>query len=70
MTQNIPCKGEFVIILEAAPDNLNADKEEAKMRLLFEHIASSMSHRAAVKLALELSDLPRNKLYDIASDYY
>lgn len=66
----IPSKGEFVVILEGAPDSVNADLEEQKMRLLFKNVAANMSHKDAVNLAKQLSDLPKNTLYQIASEYY
>ena len=67
---NIPCKGEFVIVLESASENEQAKLEEQKMRILFSSVCSQMSHKDAVRLACELSDLPKNTLYEIASEYY
>ena len=68
--EQIPTKGEFVIVLEGAKANASEYEQEAKMRCLFEQVAKSMTHKDALKLALQLSDLPKNKLYEIAREYY
>ncbi len=67
---SIPCKGEFVVILEGASKDAQTDAEVEKMRHLFEQLAAVMSHKDVVMLACELSDLPKNALYEIASEYY
>ena len=66
----IPSKGEFVVVLEGALHDAHTDQAIEKMRLLFEKIAPTMSHKDAVKLAQEISGLPKNSLYEIASEYY
>lgn len=66
----IPCKGEFVVIVEGASEDVQTDAEVEKMRQLFEQLAAMMSHKDVVKLACELSHLPKNTLYEIASEYY
>jgi len=67
---SIPTKGEFVVIAEGASDDVQTDSEIEKMRQLFEQLAAVMSHKDAVKLACELSGLPKNTLYEIAREYY
>ena len=67
---DIPNKGEFVIVLEGAAHSEDTDAELEKMRLLFEAVSSTMSHKDAVKLAALLSGLPKNTLYQVASEYY
>jgi hypothetical protein len=37
---------------------------------LFSKVVSVMSHRDAVSLAMSLTSLPKNTLYDLASEYY
>ncbi len=68
--QIIPCKGEFVVIIEGNSDQLDLVAEEENMRKLFMQISSCMSHKDAVSLARQLSSLPKNRLYEIASEYY
>lgn len=63
-------KGEFVVILEGKREESVSDEDVDKMRLLFASVASIMSHKDAVRLAKSLSGLPKNKLYEIASEYY
>lgn len=67
---SIPCKGEFVVLVEGNLDPNDTADEERKMRLLFAKISSSMTHKDAVTLAKALSGLPKNTLYQIASEYY
>lgn len=67
---SIVCKGEFVVLLDGAKDDSKSSEEEKKMRLLFASVTTAMSHTDAVKLARQLSDLPKNTLYQIASEYY
>lgn len=68
--ESIACKGEFVVLLDGAKDDPKSSEEEKKMRLLFASVTTTMSHTDAVKLARQLSDLPKNTLYQIASEYY
>ena len=67
---SIPIKGEFVVVVEGATDSKQVNFEEQKVRILFENIAAYMSHKDSVRLAREISDLPKNTLYEIASEYY
>jgi len=67
---SIPVKGEFVVVVEGTTDSKQVNLEEQKVRILFENIAAYMSHKDSVRLAREISDLPKNTLYEIASEYY
>ncbi len=69
-TGEIPVKGEYVIVLEGAGADQQSAIETAKMRRLFEQISCLMSHKDAVRLACDLSDLPKNTLYHLAREYY
>ena len=66
----IPLKGEFVVVIEGADGSAQNDIDLQNMRLLFSKVASVMSHRDAVSLAMSLTSLPKNTLYDLASEYY
>ena len=66
----IVLKGEFVVVIEGADGTAQNDIELQNMRLLFSKVVSAMSHRDAVNLALSLTSLPKNTLYDLASEYY
>jgi len=66
----IPLKGEFVVVIEGADGSAQNDIDLQNMRLLFSKVASIMSHRDAVSLAMSLTSLPKNTLYVLASEYY
>ena len=66
----IPCKGEFVVILEADDGSEQIQAELQNVRSLFEKLAGVVSHKDAVDLAKSISSLPKNTLYDLASEYY
>ncbi len=68
--ETIPLKGEFVVIIEGADGSTQNDIDLQNMRLLFSKVTSVMSHRDAVSLAMSLTSLPKNTLYDLASEYY
>ena len=68
--QTIPCKGEFVLIIQGDSGSTQHSLDEQNMRLLFAKVAPVMSHKDAVELAKNLSGLPKNLLYDLASEYY
>ncbi len=69
-SQTIPCLGEFVILLQGDSGAAAKRLEINKMRMLFERVCPSMSHRAAVELARTQSSLAKNLLYDLAAEYY
>ena len=69
-TQEIPIKGEFVVIIEAADAMLKAQQEIKLVNQLFAETADYMSHKQAVMLAQKLFDLPKNQLYELAQTYY
>lgn len=66
----IPSKGEFVVILEGDDGSGQSYIEMQNMRLLFSKVSSVMTHKDAVELARSLSELPKNTLYALASEYY
>jgi 16S rRNA (cytidine1402-2'-O)-methyltransferase len=66
----IALKGEFVVVIEGADGSAQNDLDMQNMRLLFSKVVSVMSHRDAVSLAMSLTSLPKNTLYDLASEYY
>lgn len=68
--QEIPCKGEFVVIIQGDSGSAQHVLDEKNMRLLFAKVAPIMSHKDAVELAKRLSSLSKNTLYDLASEYY
>ena len=68
--QTIPSKGEFVVIIQGDSGSTQDGLDEQNMRLLFAKVAPVMSHKDAVELAIKLSGMPKNRLYDIASEYY
>jgi 16S rRNA (cytidine1402-2'-O)-methyltransferase len=68
--QTIPCKGEFVILLQGDDGTISQQLDEEKIGTLFSRITPVMAHRDAVELGLLLSSLPKNTLYKLASDYY
>jgi 16S rRNA (cytidine1402-2'-O)-methyltransferase len=68
--ETIALKGEFVVVIEGADGSAQNDIDLQNMRLLFSKVTSVMSHRDAVSLAMELTSLPKNTLYDLASEYY
>ncbi len=68
--ETIPLRGEFVVVIEGADGSAQNDIDLQNMRLLFSKVASVMSHRDAVSLATSLTSLPKNTLYDLASEYY
>ena len=68
--ETIPQKGEFVVVIEGADGTVQNDMDQQNMRLLFSKVVSVMSHRDAVNLALKLSSLSKNTLYNLASEYY
>lgn len=68
--QTIPCLGEYVILLQGDNGAKSDLIEINKIRTLFEQLSGLMSHRAVVELARTQCSLPRNLLYDLASEYY
>ena len=68
--EEIALKGEFVIVIEGADGRAQNETDLQNMRLLFSKVSSVMSHRDAVSLAMTLTSLPKNTLYDLASEYY
>ncbi len=68
--QTIPCKGEFVVIIQGDSGSAQHISDEQNMRLLFAKVAPVLSHKDAVELAKSLSGLSKNILYDLASEYY
>jgi len=68
--ETIPVKGEFVVVIEGADGSAQNDIDLQNMRLLFSKVTSAMSHKDAVSLAMSLTSLPKNTLYDLASEYY
>ncbi len=68
--EEIALKGEFVIVIEGADSRAQNETDLQNMRLLFSKVSSVMSHREAVSLAMTLTSLPKNTLYDLASEYY
>ena len=67
---SILCKGEFVLVIQGADGTVQNEMDIENMRLLFSKVASVMSHKDAVSLACSLTTLPKNTLYDLASEYY
>ncbi|MEM7304802.1 MAG: 16S rRNA (cytidine(1402)-2'-O)-methyltransferase [Pseudomonadota bacterium] len=68
--QTIPCKGEFVILLNGASAGLNLQAEEDRMKLLYSKITPFIAHKEAVDLGVKFSELPKNSLYRLASEFY
>lgn len=68
--QTIPCKGEFVILLQGDDGSLSRQLEEDKIRILFSKITPVMAHRDAVEIGMLMSTLQKNSLYSLASEYY
>ena len=68
--QIIPCLGEYVILVQGDSGTETNQFEINKMRMLFDCVCPLMSHKAAVELARTQSSLPKNLLYDLASEYY
>ena len=68
--QTIPCKGEFVILLQGDNGSASERVEEEKMRILFSKIATVLTHKDAVELGKSLSSLQKNALYNLASEFY
>ena len=68
--QTIPCKGEFVILLQGDDGSLSRQLEEDKIRMLFSKITPVMAHRDAVEIGMLMSTLQKNSLYSLASEYY
>ncbi|MDW3096299.1 MAG: 16S rRNA (cytidine(1402)-2'-O)-methyltransferase [Gammaproteobacteria bacterium] len=68
--ETIPQKGEFVVVIQGADGSAQVDIDIQNMHLLFSKVAIVMSHKDAVTLAISLSNLPKNTLYDLASEYY
>ena len=68
--ETIMLKGEFVVLINGADGSAQNDIDLQNMRLLFSKVVSVMSHRDAVSLAVSLTSLPKNTLYDLASEYY
>ncbi|MFK8027388.1 MAG: 16S rRNA (cytidine(1402)-2'-O)-methyltransferase [Gammaproteobacteria bacterium] len=68
--EEIALKGEFVIVIEGADGRAQNETDLQNMRFLFSKVSSVMSHRDAVSLAMTLTSLPKNTLYDLASEYY
>ena len=68
--ETITLKGEFVVLINGADGSAQNDIDLQNMRLLFSKVVSVMSHRDAVNLAVNLTSLPKNTLYDLASEYY
>jgi len=68
--ETITLKGEFVVLINGADGSAQNDIDLQNMRLLFSKVVSVMSHRDAVSLAVNLTSLPKNTLYDLASEYY
>lgn len=68
--ETIPLKGEFVVVIQGADGSEQDDIDIQNMRILFSKVATAMSHKDAVNLAMTLTTLPKNTLYDLASEYY
>ncbi|MEM8845110.1 MAG: 16S rRNA (cytidine(1402)-2'-O)-methyltransferase [Pseudomonadota bacterium] len=66
----IPCKGEYVILLQGDIGFASEQVEERKIRVLFEKVAPVLTHRDAVELGLKLSSLQKNALYTLAKEFY
>ena len=66
----IPCKGEFVIICQGDDGRALQDIEMVRMRNLFGKVSAVLSHKDAVTLAQSLSNLPKNTLYKLATEFY
>ena len=64
----MPCKGEFVVIIEGVEATLpEVGAEEAQMQRVLEILLESCTVKQAVQLAVRLTGLPKNKLYDFAT---
>ena len=66
----IPLKGEFVVIIQGADGTEHNDMDLQNMRLLFSSVCGVMSHKDVVALAMKLTSLSKNCLYELASEYY
>lgn len=61
-------KGEFVLIIEGATQGEKVYLEEEIVALLKHHIEEGSSRKDAVKKAMELTGLPKNKIYPLSLD--
>lgn len=68
--QDIPNLGEYVILMMGDAGEHHRQCETARARDLFSVVCSVLTHKAAVELACSMTTLPKNLLYDLASEYY
>lgn len=68
--QNIPNLGEYVILMMGDDGEYLRQCETARARDLFSVVCPVLTHKAAVELACSMTTLPKNLLYDLASEYY
>lgn len=64
-TQKIPQKGEFVVIVEGESKPLLTDVETEMARVLG-ILLPEMPFKQAIGIAVKLTGLPKNQLYDFA----
>lgn len=64
-SQKIPQKGEFVVIIEGETGPIKAESE-AEMERVLSILLPEMPLKQAVGIAVKLTGLPKNQLYDFA----
>ena len=65
---NIEPRGEFVVVIEGflEDEQQNQDISDQKARKILTKLLSEMSVKSAVQLTAEITECPKNKLYDWA----
>lgn len=62
----IPCKGEFVLVVQGKEQTALSEAEQ-KMQSVLDILLAAVPLKQAVQLAMQLTGLPRNKLYECAT---
>lgn len=57
------CRGEFVLVVAGAPDKADAERVEIALDALLRELLAVSRPRDAVKAAVRLTGLPRNRVY-------
>lgn len=62
----IPLKGEFVVIVQGAKEQTNLSEQEQEAKHLLDVLLAEVPLKQAVKIASKLTKLNKNALYDFA----